>query len=129
MGFENDQFDFLTSDPGVSALIVDRLYPVFEPVDSGYPSIAYQFIGGSSGILAHDGATNIRNDRVQYTITAESYSAAKSVSAAVRAALRGYRGIMGGSFVYFCDVTADIDGYDSINNLKTIRIDAIFQYS
>ena len=95
MSIETGLYAYLTANSGVSAIVSTRLYPLKLPQGATLPALAYQLI---SNARPHDitaGPTGHAFPRFQITSYAESYSAAKSLAAAVRSALDGYRGAMG----------------------------------
>lgn len=93
---ESDLRTFLLAQPAVSALIVDRLYPARLPQGVTLPAVTYQRIAGNSEI-SHDGPGDLARARIQIDCWADSYATMVSLAKAIRAALSGYRGPMGGN--------------------------------
>lgn len=99
------------ADSAVSALIGTRLYPQKLPQDPTYPAATYQRIDGPR-LYDHGGATGLAEGRFQFDVWATTYSSAKAVAAAVRAALSGYSGTTGGVEIAFIRCLSESDRYE-----------------
>ena len=120
----------LLADATVAGLIGTRLYPYLVPQDAELPAIAYQRISGPRE-YSHDGPSGQARALIQLTIEAATYAAAKSTAAAVRSALSGFRGILGGAggtAVGGIFIENEIDGYSEIGEARTVRLDVSIQY-
>lgn len=125
MLIEEALFSYLSTNAGVSALVSTRIYPMTIPQDKALPAVAYQRVGGLR-VLAHDNSAKLAGGRWQFTCQAESYDTAKDVAAAIRAALHGYRGLMGGVSGVQVDgaqAVSEIDGYGMASTVFTVRLD------
>ena len=128
MNLEEGIYTELSTDSGVTAIAGTRGYPLVIPQDASLPAWAYQRISGPR-VLAHDGPTGLAQARVQFTCTAGSYDEAKSLANAIRGALDGFKGMLGGGvFVGYAHVENEIDGYQSASSLVTVRLDVNFLY-
>ena len=67
------------------------MYPLLIPQDVSLPAIAYQTISDVPG-YAHGGATGLDYARIQITCQASTYTAVKSLQAAVRRAVSRFTG-------------------------------------
>lgn len=92
----------LAGDPGIAGLVGGRIYPVERPQGSALPAITYHLVSSVPG-HAMGGLTGLVDARVQIDAWAEpsttrsSYDTAKRIGRAVRAALGGFRGTVGGT--------------------------------
>ena len=100
-------------------------YPLDVPQDAA-PAWAYQTID-DEGLLAHNGPLNFYKARVQITLIAVDYATAKSLSAAVRVALDGFKGNMHGTQVEYCKTTISDDWAD-LHKLPVARLDVMINY-
>jgi hypothetical protein len=87
---------FLAANAGISALVSTRVYKNKLPQTVTMPALTFQRIDGPR-LLTHDtsGKTGTASPRFQFSAWGASYSSAKGVTDAVRAALNGYQGTMG----------------------------------
>ncbi len=96
---EDAVFSILSTTSGVTALIgsgtAARIYPLVIPQTAALPAMAYQCID-SPKEHAHDGPSHLARTRLQLSCVAASPSAARSLAAAIRQALDGYRGTVSG---------------------------------
>lgn len=108
--------------------VADRVYPEVIPQDVSLPALAYQRVSGARP-MAHGGKLGIAEARIQVTIAAESYRAAKAIAAGVRD-LFPMRGILGGLVtVHSGYIENEIDGYGPQIEAATVRLDLWFLYS
>jgi hypothetical protein len=120
-------YELVTSDVTMSGLIGTRLYPNFIPQDATLPACAYQVIS-SPRAYTHQGQSEVAMVRMQVTITAASYNAAKGIGAALRGLLSGFCGTVGSGcdfevYVFGIFFDNEYDGYSLETNLTTVRQD------
>lgn len=107
-------------------------YPLEVPEGAELPAWAYNLIDDEQ-VLAHSGGSGFIKARVQLDFMAEGttsqsdYAIVKSIAAAVRTKLDGYRGTMGGVQIDFCHVTLSDDWAD-IHKLPVQRFDVMINY-
>lgn len=94
MSFEEDLVRYLEANPGVSALVGTRVYPMRLPERVTLPAIRYQSISMTSEV-AHTGPSNLRHYRIQLSIHASTYSSAQAVAAALYTAFDGKKSLFG----------------------------------
>jgi hypothetical protein len=127
MNIEEALYSKLTGDAGVAALVVARIYPNVVPQDIAMPAVAYQRIS-TTRVMAHDGPTGVASARFQFTVSGSTYSSARNVVNAIRTALDGFSGLMGGTngvIVEAIFVENDFDGYNQAGGEQVIRLDAL----
>lgn len=130
MTIEEALYYHLVNTAGVSALISTRLYPNVIPEDVAQPAATYQRIS-SMPILDHGGPSGMETARIQITCRATTYAVAKSVAKAVKTALDGFSGTMGGVggvTVEYSHVENEQDGYNMVSGSSTVRLDVIILY-
>lgn len=88
--------DYLSTHPGLSALIAGRIYPLVLPQKPTLPAITYQRISGLR-VRSHQGPSGLASPRFQFDAWADSYASARTVADELRRALDGFRGMMGGA--------------------------------
>jgi hypothetical protein len=74
-------FQLLSTEPTISALVADRVYPVVLPTEPTLPCITYQIVGGSSEPTLTD--TGLQKVRLQIDCWGLAYPDADAVRAAV----------------------------------------------
>ena len=112
----------LRTDPGVSALVGNRIYPGKAPQGTTSAYIVYDLLGGEN-VGAHDGFTGLRSGRISFASCAPKYGEAKAVAEAVRLALAGWRGVQGGLEISVPQVFEDEDLWDDTLSLHVIVVD------
>ena len=95
MVIEEALYEHLKNNAGVSALVGNRIYPIEAPQEAALPYLVYQRISGPR-VRSHSGPSGLAHPRFQITGAAEAYPALRNVLNAVRVALDGFRGTMGG---------------------------------
>lgn len=78
----------LSAAPAVSAIVGSKIFPMVATEGEVVPYIVYQ-VSASTREGAMNGPGSLRNARMQLDCYAATYSAAKALGAAVRAALDG----------------------------------------
>ncbi len=96
MVIEEALYSHLAADAGVSALVGDRIYPTLAPQEAELPYLVYQRVSGPR-VRSHGGPSGLAHPRFQITGAAETYPSLRAVMNAVRAALDGFKGTMGGT--------------------------------
>lgn len=115
----------LRDDPGVSALVGQRITPVKRGTTDGWeqlPAITYQRISNQRW---HDsqGLGGLARPRVQLTCWGSSWSSARSVADAVRRALEGWKDPNADPPVDGVLVQNDLDLYDEETDTHYVPID------
>ena len=85
MSIETTVYSTLSGASGVTNLVSTRIYPLMAPDSAAVPYITYQVIAGN----AHDiliGAAMSERKLVQINCVSNSYSNAKAIATAVKAA-------------------------------------------
>lgn len=95
MLIEEAIFAHLSADAGVSAAVSDRVYPVELPRPPLYPAIVYHRISAPRE-HTHDGSAKFASPRFQFDCLAGTFLEARRIQEAVRVALDGFKGTMGG---------------------------------
>ena len=108
---ETGVYSYLISKTSITSLVSTRIYPLIAPEGSAWPFIIYQRIG-SSHEHNMSGSSGLVTATVQIDAYAEAYSSAKSIGAAIRNVLDGYRGLMGSTFVSRCHLGDERDLLD-----------------
>jgi len=123
---EEGIFSLLSADSGVAALVGSRIYPTQAPQNVTYPCVVYQRVGAER---AHHttGASGVSEVRMQVASLAESYSGAKALGAAVRAAMDAQRGMWGAVDVLGSTIHSEMDVLDASPKSDARRLYGIQQ--
>lgn len=96
----------------ISGAADDRIYPLVAPDCVATPYITYQRISGERwNSLA--GSVGKAQPRIQIDVWAETYAAAKQLGDAIRRALDGYRGTVGGIRIGALRIESDQDFFEN----------------
>ena len=107
-------------------------YPYEVPLDAVYPAWAYQTISDNE-VLSHGGRTGFAKARIQLDFIAREtslktdYAIIKEIADAVRNALDGFKGSLGGVTVDYCKVELNDDWAD-VHRLPVQRFDVLVNY-
>ena len=118
----------LLADGGVAAIVGDRVYPINVPQDVDLPAVAYMRISGAPD-YTHDGESGLESARFQFTCEALTYSAAKGLALAVRAAISGYTGAMDDVTIGALLIENDRDGWSEGFRAPVVRLDAMIWWT
>lgn len=79
-------FEALSSDAGLSALLLERIYPTQRPPRCLYPCLTWQRIAGGPA-QTHSGPLCAEEARLRFTCWAATHEAAEGLSEALRETL------------------------------------------
>jgi hypothetical protein len=130
MNIEEALYSKLSTTSGVMTICSTRIYPNVIPQDAAMPALAYQRIS-TVRYMAHDGPTGVAQARFQFTCSAALYSTARSLANAIRVALDGFSGLMGGTngvVVEAVFVENDFDGYNQAGGEQIVRLDVLVMH-
>lgn len=108
-------FTTLTGASGVSAIVGSRVYPIILPQKTTLPAITYLRVSGAQEISL-SGHSGLESPRIQVDCWATSYAQAKSLAAAVQAAMIASTAFKVGS-------VSDRDLFDDETNVFRVSID------
>lgn len=124
---ETDLRAYLMAHPEVGPLVGNRIYPLALPQSPALPAVTYQRIS-TTRTRTKDGPTGAAEVRVQMSCWSMSYIEAKRVADAIRHALDGYRGSMGGHYVYVAASEGELDFYEPDTQLYQVAADYLIWY-
>jgi len=109
---EDDLYDYLTADSGVSALVGARIWPDIVPQDPSYPLITYARSNDERESTFDEGQTDHVGADFQIDSWGETRGAAIELAATVRAALLNYGGDMGATRIDQVRLSSQLDIYE-----------------
>lgn len=119
----------LKASAAVTALVGSgsnaRIYAMTAPQRVTTPYVTYQRISGERW-RTMDGPTGMAQPRIQVDAFATTYAGTKALGTAVRQALDGYRGTIGGVRVGGIAIMTDMDLYESDVDPKLYRVSMDF---
>jgi len=101
---------FLLANAGVTALVGERVFVTVAPQDAALPLVVLKRVS-TPRVYAQTGPSGLAWPRVQITARAARQAEAVAVAKAVRQAVSGYRGSMGGVPVQAVFVDTERDGF------------------
>lgn len=120
-----DTRTFLLANAPLAALIGTRIYPLQLPQTPTLPAITQQVISDVYE-LAQYGTSGYPTARVQYDCWGATYLSARAVAAALRVAIDGYYGAMGGTNVWAARVGNMIDLLDAETKRFRTMVDVFY---
>jgi hypothetical protein len=130
MLIEQALMTYLLAQSGITALVGQRIYFVIAPQETAKPYIVVTKIDAPE-VGSHDGPAELASPRFQLSVFAVTYSAAKNISAAIKTALDGYSGTMGGAGGLHVDIPRredENDFYEESTGLFQVASDYIVWY-
>jgi hypothetical protein len=122
---EEGIYTLLVNDSGVSALVVDRVFPVQAP--EGAPAPLIVFLGVSIvPVTGVSGQNKLTKKRMQFDCYGQTYSDAKKLEKAINHVLINYQGTLGDSdstYVNGIQALLSQDLFDSDANLYRVSLD------
>lgn len=112
----------LLSDAAITAIVVDRVFPLKMPQGVTQASIVYARISGQ-GDHTMQGASGLARPRIQIASWAPSADVADALARLVKARIDGFRGQMGGVAVQGVFFDSEGDQYDDTTKLYGVRHD------
>jgi hypothetical protein len=118
----------LLATSGVTALVSTRIFPGRRPQASALPSIVLTTISGAP-LYSDDGEAGLASARIQIDCWGATYTSAKTVARAVKAALSAFVGDAGG--ITFQNILVDAErdfsegGADAAEYLHRTNLDLI----
>lgn len=125
---EESLFDYLTSYAALAALIGTRLYPIIIPENKAHPAIAYQLLDGDEG-ETHQGSDGMFYDDFQFTVQDKTHEGLLAACAALRAAMKAWKGTSGSYTVIRAARSLEVDGSKSESGIYVRRIQYSVQYT
>ena len=119
---ESGLYDYLKGHAGLSALIIDRIYPLRLPDVATFPAVVYQKVTVQREV-SHDGDTGLARSRFQFTCIDKTYIGAKNVADQIRLAFNGFSGAMGSVTPTDAFVVDETDGVKPDVNLFEVIVD------
>ena len=107
----------LATNTSVASLVGSRIYPLRLPEGYALPALVYQVVASTED-AAHDAPAGIVSVRLQLDAWGSRYGDVKAVRAAVRQALLGHCGAMGGlAYVAVPAVELELDLFEEETGL------------
>lgn len=85
----------LLGTSGVTSIAGERIFPGARPQASALPAVVFNVVSGAP-VYTDDGEAGLAENRIQLDCWAETYTAAKQLSAAVKASLSAFVGASAG---------------------------------
>ena len=111
MSLESELYGFLVSNPVISAVVADRVYPLLMPQNTQLPAITYQRISGASE-QSMTGASGLAHPRIQLDCWGSTYKDVTVLREVLRQVLQGFRGQLGTIFINGVIYVNDQDFYE-----------------
>lgn len=113
---EEGIYSLLSTETSITALVVDRVYPVIMPTGSLYPCLTYSLVGGQSKqTLTTSGA---QKRRLQIDCWAKDYLTAALIRETIADFLNGYRGTLSdGTYLQNVEYIQPLDFYSGGDEL------------
>lgn len=110
MTIETDLFSHLNADVGLTALVVDRIFPARADTNTALPYIVFQRVSSPS-VQHMTAASSIVGETWQMDVWAATSSSRLAVSEALRESLDGLRNIISSSNVRVVLIENQSDSY------------------
>lgn len=127
---EEAVYGYLSGEPGVAALVGDRIYPGRVKEGATLPAISYQRISANRTYTYDSFADTSAwvRARVQFNCWSNTPLQAIEVGEAVLLALSGYSGDMSGEYIGQSSAELELDDYDGPTKLYRRVVDFFITY-
>lgn len=99
----------LENTTALTNIVGTRIYNTRPPQDAARPLLVFSRVSVTDRALYHKGHRAAARTRVQFSCLADSALQAKRISAAVRGALHGYSGTVGGDRIFIAQAVSEVD--------------------
>ena len=129
MAIEAALVALLAADAPYTALVDKRTYPLRlpdrpAPGVAQFPAVVYQRISGDRE-YSQDGDSRLPHPRYQFSVWGPDYTATRAAANALRTAISGYRGTVGGVFIQAIFIESEQELFEIETKLNRVLIDAI----
>lgn len=122
-------YSYLVTEPTVSALVSDRVYPFRLPEGTALPAIAYQRISAQRTYTFDAfGTPAWTRARIQFSCWGSTALEAIEVGEALLLSLSGYEGDMSGELIGSAMAEFELDDYQSQDRLYRRLLDVFISY-
>lgn len=123
-------FSYLSSDPGVSSIVEDRIYPMRLPEKCQIPALSWQRIDAGRIYVyeTYEDTTPVVLPRVQFNCWAYTFDEADALGDAVLLALSGYDGDMSGQLIGSSFAINELDTYEPATKFHRRILDFRLSY-
>lgn len=111
MSTNSEIYGFLMAQPGIAALVSDRIYPTIIPQNAAFPCLRFER-EDDGGFKDFDGQGQTVRTSVQIDALAETLDTATSIADQVLAALHGYTGTLVTRYVQRSSLEASYDTFE-----------------
>lgn len=118
----------LRTNPGVSALAGDRIYPLTLPQNAAYPAITYQRMAGSR-IHSHQGASGLAMPTFLVSCWGSSYLQAKQVAVKVVQAFARAPGQVGDVMIQAAFAEEAADAYEAGPKVYNCPVEVVLHHN
>lgn len=114
MSIREGLWTYLSTHPGITSVVSDRIYLVRFPQEVVFPAITYAKISGIPYMQLHQRG-DLDRSRYQFDCWGEDELQAINVAAALRDALEGFKGTMGSEIVHaVIPIEVGTDDFDEV---------------
>ena len=113
--------EFLVADPGVSAIVDDRIYPLVIPQRGEIPAIVYSRYA-TVHVPTHGGMTGLEESRFQLSLWGDTPNDTWALADAVEDAVNGFSGDMAGVHVGLIKVVTRLQDVEEADNVSRFRV-------
>lgn len=115
------------ADAGIGGSLSDRYYPMVLPQNPTYPALVSQVVSDvQEGTLA--GKSDVVRARIQLTVWADTYVAARSIIKAIRLLMDGTTGTWSGTRIGSVRVENELDAFGEETKIYGRQLDLMILY-
>ncbi|NIM21853.1 MAG: hypothetical protein GTN64_05460 [Candidatus Latescibacteria bacterium] len=120
-------YTLLTTDPTVSGIVGDKVFPNFVPIDTPLPAISYRRLAVTDRAIYHNGIRPGAKSRYQFMCITLKPIDSKTLSEGVRTLFNGFSGTVGSDLIYVASIVNEVDLSDKDLGF-TVAIDVLFTH-
>lgn len=120
---EKALFQKLSTTAAITAIVGNRIYPVFLPEKTPVPAIVFLRVSTEGAAISHTKSSGKLTSSFEVGCYGKDIQVAKNLAKLVRNALSGFSGTVAGLVIHRAEVQNEFDDYDFDTGLFTVPVE------
>lgn len=120
---EKALFQKLSTTAAITALVGNRIYPVFLPEKTPVPAIVFLRVSTEGAAISHTKSSGKLTSFFEVGCYGKDIQVAKNLAKLVRSTLSGFSGTVAGLVIHRSEVQNEFDDYDFDTGLFTVPVE------
>jgi hypothetical protein len=120
---EKALFQKLSTTAAITAIVGNRIYPVFLPEKTPIPAIVFLRVSTEGAAISHTKSSGKLTSSFEVGCYGKDIQVAKNLAKLVRNTLSGFSGTVAGLVIHRSEVQNEFDDYDFDTGLFTVPVE------